>query len=113
MNSKIAFGSAMLALAATSVHTPLAHALKPSPAQLACENRGYVWAAGKGCADKPCRDPILGSGLPGDSKSVKVSGSDKVYHVTCDGFTGKWTLVPTLRAPTPPGLPGHLAPPTR
>ena len=113
MKWKIAFVSAMLALAATSVHSPLAHALKPSPAQQACENRGYIWSASKGCADKACRDPILGNGLPGDNQSITQPGGKKV-SLFCDGFTGKWTLL-AIQTQPPAGfvapLPTQNAPP--
>jgi hypothetical protein len=114
MNSKIAFVSAMLALAAMSVHTPQAVAARPNPAQQACESRRYLWIEGRGCADKSCT--ITGTGGAPDTKaepgttSSCSTGDGKRHTCSCDGFTGQWGVVAVKPGTTPPGSGNVLQP---
>ena len=124
MNSKIAFVSAMLAIAATSAPSPPAHAAPKRSPQAQCEAEGYLWSAALGCGNQWCSTgPGAGNAEPPGNQiqCYKVGKPQGPYWCICNGFTGDWdTFIagsPSRQQPypgmilTPPAGPAVLTPP--
>jgi len=109
MNSKIAFVSAMLAIAATSAPSPPAHAAPKRSPQEQCEAEGYLWSAALGCGNQWCPlDHAGGAAAPGSTgQDCHVAGSPTPHQCICNGFTGEWNI---WIAGAPP--PSRRVPPT-
>jgi hypothetical protein len=108
MNSKIAFVSAMLALAAMAADPQLAQAAPKSYSQQLCEDLGWEWNDQRG----KCEGCTMG-----DGKRVKPSTSGFCPTPTnpaptkancyCDGLTGEWkpyAVISPSQQPPPTGL---------
>jgi hypothetical protein len=86
-----------LGMLIASAPSTAAHAAKKDTSgktALQCLAQGYEWDELKGCADKACSSPELGTG---HHKQVVFGMYDAWY---CDGFTGTWVM---LRRPPASG----------
>ena len=79
---------------------------KPSAAE-DCAARGYIWADGKGCADKKCAYDGVNYEPGSTRRGPPVLGTKRVTYY-CDGWTGKWESMGIKAQPS--GTPSQAVP---